>query len=214
MRQDQDEPPPFSAALLERVRRTEGVAAATGGIFAVVRLVDSKNEQLGNGFAPNFVYSNVPDRFNPLTYPEGRAPRTAREIAIDKGTAERKGIKLGDSVGVAGDRSVVRYRVVGINEIGGTSFGGSASATLTLPEAARITDRRGKFDQLFVAGEDGVDAQTLRDRVRASCRAASGWRPPTSTPPARPTRSTRTSSACCAPSCWCSAAWSPWWPRS
>ena len=70
----------------------------------MVRLVDAKNEQLGNGFAPNFVYSNVPDRFNPLTYPEGRAPRTAREIAIDKGTAERKGIELGDSVGVAGDR--------------------------------------------------------------------------------------------------------------
>ena len=47
VRQDQDEPPPFSASLLGRVRDTDGVEAAAGGIFAVVRLVDDKNEGLG-----------------------------------------------------------------------------------------------------------------------------------------------------------------------
>ncbi|HEX5909544.1 MAG TPA: ABC transporter permease, partial [Thermoleophilaceae bacterium] len=91
VRQDQDEPPPFSASLLSRVRDTDGVEAASGAIFAVVRLVDDKNENLGAGFAPNFVSSTVPERFDPLTYTDGRAPRTGSEAAIDSGTAERSG---------------------------------------------------------------------------------------------------------------------------
>ncbi|HYI38423.1 MAG TPA: FtsX-like permease family protein [Thermoleophilaceae bacterium] len=165
VRQDTDEPPPFSDKLLTRVRRTDGVEAASGAIFAVVRLVDSKNENLGAGFAPNFVSSTVPKRFDPLTYTDGRAPRNGTETAIDSGTAERSGLKLGDSIGVAGDRSVQRYRVVGINEIDGTSFGGSSSATLTLPAAQRVAGREGKFDQLLIAGDDGVSAEALQARL-------------------------------------------------
>ncbi len=166
VRQDNDEPPPFSASLLQRVRQTDGVEAAAGGIFAVVRLVDSKNDNLGAGFAPNFVSSTVPKRFDPLTYTDGRAPRSGAEAAIDSGTAERSNLKVGDRIGVAGDRSVQRYRVVGINEIDGTSFGGSSSATLTLPEAQRVAGREGKFDQLLVAGAPGVSAEALQQRLK------------------------------------------------
>ncbi len=166
VRQDQDEPPPFSAALLDRVRDVDGVEAASGAVFAVVRLVDDENEGLGAGFAPNFISSTVPERFDPLTYTDGRAPRTGTEAAIDSGTAERDGLKIGDRIGVAGDRSVKRFRLVGVNEIDGTSFGGSSSATLTLPAAQRVAGREGKFDQLLIAGAAGVSAEQLQARLR------------------------------------------------
>ena len=139
------------------MRDVPGVEAAAGSVAALVRLVDDDNDQLGNGFAPNFVFSVLPEPFVPVTYTEGRAPRNAREAAIDQGTAERSDLGIGDRVGVAGDTSVTRYRIVGINRLGDTSGGGSASATLTLPEAQRVTDRRGKLDQISIAAAPGVN---------------------------------------------------------
>ncbi len=166
VRQDMEEPPPFDARVLDRVREVPGVEAAAGNVGALVRLVDDDDDDLGNGFAPNFVSSVVPEPFEPVTYDEGRAPRTAREAAIDKGTADRNDLELGDRVGVAGDTSVKRYRIVGINRLGDASTGGSASATLILPEAQRVTDRRGKFDQVSIAAAPGVNPEVLKRRVQ------------------------------------------------
>ena len=105
VRQEQEEPPPFDARVLERVRDVPGVESAAGSVGALVRLVDDDNDQLGNGFAPNFVFSVLPEPFVPVTYTEGRAPRNAREVALDEGTAERSDLGIGDRVGVAGDTS-------------------------------------------------------------------------------------------------------------
>jgi putative ABC transport system permease protein len=166
VRQDMEEPPPFRASVLQRVREVPGVESAAGSVNALVRLVDDDGEQLGNGFAPNFVFSVAPEPFVPVTYSEGRAPRGPTEVALDKGTAERSDLGIGDRVGVAGDTSVTRYRIVGINQLGDASTGGSASATLTLPEAQRVTDRAGKFDQISIAAAPGVNPVVLKRRVQ------------------------------------------------
>ena len=162
---DAEEAPPMDAKVLDRIRAVEGVDEAAGGVFALVRLVDSEGEQLGNGFAPNFLISTGPDRFNPVTYVEGRAPQTAEEASVDEATADRARLGIGDEVGVAGDRSLERYEIVGLDRLGDTSGGGSASATLTLEEAQRVTDREGKFDTISVAAADGVSPPDLRARV-------------------------------------------------
>jgi len=160
-----EEPPPFDARVLDRVREVDGVETAAGGVGALVRLVDREGEQLGNGFAPNFVFSVSPEPFTPVTFDEGRGPKTDREAAIDSSTAERSGLEIGDQVGVAGDRSVERYPIVGIYRLGNTSTGGSASVTLTLAEAQRVSDRKGKLDNVSIAAEEGVRPAELRARV-------------------------------------------------
>lgn len=160
-----EEPPAFDAGVIDRVREVDGVAEAAGGVGALVRLVDRDGEQLGNGFAPNFVFSTSPERFDPLTYKEGAKPERDEEAAIDSSTAERAGLGTGDEVGVAGDRSVSRYEIVGLYSLGETSTGGSASVSLTLTEAQRVTDRKGKFDTISVAAEDGLAGGELRDRI-------------------------------------------------
>ena len=48
---------------------------------------------------------------------------------------------------------------------------------MLLPEAQRITDRGGQFDQISVAAADGVTPEQLRDRIARSCRARCRWRP-------------------------------------
>jgi len=163
--QETSEPPPFSAALLSRVERVPGVAKAEGGIFSLVRITNAEGEPFGQGFAPQFAFSDASKPFDTLTYVEGHPPRTGREVAIDESNAKREDIEIGDLIGVVGEQPLERFRVVGINKLGDTSTGGSSSVTLTLPEAQRLTDKVGKFDQISVAADPGVSPEQLEQRV-------------------------------------------------
>ena len=160
--QDTSEPPAFDAALLDRVRATEGVEKAAGGIFSFVRIVDQQGDPVGTEFAPNFVSSALPEPFETVSYPEGRPPRTADEAALDAATAKRKDLGLGDRVGIAGERRVTFYRIVGLTKLGETSSGGASSVTVILPEAQRVTDKEGELDQIPIATEDGVEPEQLK----------------------------------------------------
>ena len=162
---DDAAPPGFPARLIDRVRKVDGVEAAAGSVFAVGRFVDSKGDPIGNSFAPNFIASLLPDRFETLDVVDGRAPRTAREVTIDTQTADTGDLKVGETLRLAGAHEAKSYEVVGLTKLGDTSFGGAGIAELLLPEAQRITDREGQFDQISVAASDGVSAEELRDRI-------------------------------------------------
>ena len=162
---DDASPPAFPARLLERVRRVDGVEAAAGSVFAVGRFVDSKGDPIGNSFAPNFIASLLPDRFETLEVVEGRTPRSTREVTIDTQTADTGDLSVGGTMRLAGAHEAKSYEVVGLTKLGDTSFGGAGIAELVLPEAQRVTDREGQFDQISVAAADGVSPAELRDRV-------------------------------------------------
>ncbi|HET8822134.1 MAG TPA: ABC transporter permease, partial [Thermoleophilaceae bacterium] len=162
---DETGPPGFPARLLDRVREVDGVDAATGSVFAIGRFVDEKGDPIGNSFAPNFISSLQPDRFETLDYVEGRKPRTAREASLDTQTADTGDLKVGDEIRLAGARAAESYRLVGLTRLGETSFGGAGIAQVLLPEAQRITDREGQFDQISVAAADGTTPEELRDRI-------------------------------------------------
>jgi putative ABC transport system permease protein len=158
-------PPPFDASLLARVRDVDGVAAAAGSVFSVGRFVDEEGEGIGNSFAPNFISSLLPKRFETLDYVSGRTPRSADEASIDTATADTGSLEIGDTLRLAGSEEAKSYELVGLTELGDSNFGGAGIAQVILPEAQRITDRVGKFDQISIAAEDGVGAEELRDRV-------------------------------------------------
>jgi putative ABC transport system permease protein len=162
----QPQPPAFPASLLDRVRRVDGVEAAAGSIFTAERFVDRKGDPIGNSFAPNFVSSVLPKRFETLTYVKGRAPRTAAETALDTQTADRGHLGIRGRLYIAGEEAVHPYRIVGLTRLGETSFGGAGIAQLTLPEAQRVTGKVGKFDQISVAAADGVSDTELKQRIQ------------------------------------------------
>ncbi len=158
-------PPGFPAGLIDRVREVDGVQAASGSVFAVGRFVDTKGDPIGNSFAPNFISSLLPPRFETLDYVEGRKPRAANEVSIDTQTADTGDLAVGGRMRLAGAREAKTYDIVGLTKLGDTSFGGAGIAQTILPEAQRITDRTGQFDQISVSAEDGVTAEQLRDRI-------------------------------------------------
>ena len=158
-------PPGFPARLIDRVRTVPGVEAAAGSVFAAGRFVDTDGDPIGNSFAPNFISSLNPPRFETLDYVEGRKPRTPTEASIDTQTADTGDLKVGGRLRLAGAGEAKTYDIVGLTKLGDTSFGGAGIAQVILPEAQRITDRVGQFDQISVAADDGVTPEQLRDRI-------------------------------------------------
>ena len=125
--QEDQEPPPFDASLLDQVKQVDGVAEAEGAIFSLGRIVDEDGDTIGAQFSPNFISSVWSPNFETFTYVEGRPPRTADEAAIDTNTADRGNLEIGDMVGAVGERELKRYRIVGITKLGETDFGGAAN---------------------------------------------------------------------------------------
>ena len=162
---DDTGPPAFDASLLPRVREVDGVESAAGSVFSIGKFVKANGDALTDSFAPNFISSLLPPRFETLDYVEGRKPRTASEASIDTQTADNGGLEIGDRLRVAGAKEVKAYDIVGLTQLGDSNFGGAGIAQMTLPEAQRVTDRVGKFDQISVAAAEGVSAAELRDRI-------------------------------------------------
>jgi putative ABC transport system permease protein len=164
VRQQSGEAPTLPARLLKRVRSVAGVRLAAGAIFTPGGIFNGTHA-VGSQFAPKFISSELPPGLESLTYVAGRRPANGTEVSLDKAAADDAGLKLGDEVRVAGERRARTYRLVGLTELGGASFGGASIAQLTLPQAQLVTDMRGRFNQISVASEPGVTADVLRARI-------------------------------------------------
>jgi len=166
VRQETGEVPSFKASVLPEVKRVDGVRVAVGQIFTSGAFFDAENEQIGTKFAPKFITSDLPESLETQTYEAGHPPRDAKEAALDESAAKEAGLGLGDTLKLASVERVASYEIVGLTKLGSASWGGASVAGLTLPEAQRITGKRGEFDQVLIAAADGVSEETLKQRVQ------------------------------------------------
>ena len=171
---DDGQEPSFEAEILDTVKNVEGVEAADGGIFDTqVSILDKDGEPIGGNGAPSFGASVVADRFDALSYPEGRKPAADDEVVIDKQTADRAGYEVGDRIRVAGKEDATEYRLVGIATLGDVdSFGGASIALFTLDEVRRVTRKQGRFDQISVAAAPDVTSEELTRRLKQELPAS------------------------------------------
>jgi putative ABC transport system permease protein len=161
---------PISASILDKVRATDGVEEAAGGIFDEnVAIIKKNGDPLSSGGAPTFGASVMPERFDALDYPEGRKPATDSEVVIDKNAAKRGDFKIGDKIKVAGNGPAKEYTLVGLARLGGSdTLGGASVAEFTLREAQRITGKQGQFDQISVAASSGTSPEELKRNLELS----------------------------------------------
>ena len=164
--QESNEIPSFDAALLPDVKRVRGVRLAAGAIFTPGGFFDSEGEAIGSKFAPKFISSNMPDGLEPQTYVDGHPPRNPKQASLDEAAAEDSGLEIGDEIELASVERATTYTLVGLTRLGDASFGGASIANVTLPEAQRITGKKGEFDQISLAAEEGISETTLLRRVQ------------------------------------------------
>jgi putative ABC transport system permease protein len=109
------------------------------------------------------------DSLNPYQLlPGGQPPRTSEQIVIDRGTAERAALDVGDRVIVSAKTQPKSYTIVGLVTLGGRDLPpGSSLVLLTTEEARRLFERPNDNNSIAIGLRDGAD----RDAVAAEIRS-------------------------------------------
>jgi putative ABC transport system permease protein len=159
--------PPFDASLLPRVNELPDVKAAIGGVGGEAQLIGRNGKAIVFGGAPNLGFSVDPSQpdFNSLTLVDGQWPKNG-EVVVDRSTAGKKDIAIGQEIGVQAEGPVVRLRVSGLVKFGGVStIGGATLAGFNLETAQRLFHKAGKLDQIRVSAKSGVSANELAAEI-------------------------------------------------
>lgn len=158
------------ASVLRRVRSVEAVGEATGTVQATgfgtdqVRLVKD-GRTIGQDGAPKIGIGVDfgAKRFNPFTLAAGRFPRDAREIAIDKGTADKQELGPGDTIEVAAQGPSEPFTITGVVRYGQVdSLGGATIGAFTIPTVQKLLGKEGRFDDIAVSSASGVSDDDLK----------------------------------------------------
>ncbi|MGY1619626.1 ABC transporter permease [Geodermatophilus sp. SYSU D00691] len=161
--------PRVDEALVDEVRRVDGVLAAEGSVTGYARLTTATGEAIGDpagsGPAIGLTWSDD-ERINPLVVTGGRAPRSADEIVVDAPSLETSGLDLGDRMTVLVQAGPVQRTVVGTIAFGNAETIGGATMAAFHPSAAQeLLAEPGKWDEISVVAEDGVSQETLTARL-------------------------------------------------
>ncbi|MFJ8165180.1 ABC transporter permease [Streptomyces sp. NPDC096136] len=159
-------------ALVARLAAVPGVAAARPAVdgSATLSAKDGSPLRAGNTMG-KLAAAYVPgpdgtDGRHPLT--AGRAPRTAGEVALDRGTADAGGYALGDTVGLATDGPVLRLRLVGIvSTTDPRVTAGGTLAVLDRATAQGLFATPGRYTGIDLSASPGTDPDELARRVSA-----------------------------------------------
>ncbi|MEU1851186.1 ABC transporter permease [Streptomyces sp. NPDC019990] len=161
------------AALAERVRRVDGVAAARAEVdVSGLTVVDEDNEPVGpTTGAPTLGIAWNPSGRSPVELTSGHAPRGAGQALLDSETAGRKDVRVGDTLTVIAPPGSFRVRVVGIVTFT-TTNPGSARIFFDAPTARTklLGDPRAATGIAADAAE-GVSDQQVKQRVAAALGA-------------------------------------------
>jgi putative ABC transport system permease protein len=154
--------------LLDEIREIEGVELAVGQVADdTITIFDQDGERLGPEGPPHIALTPLPEPFQAFNYVEGAPPGDGKEVGLDEATAELDGYEVGDRVRIAGSAGAEEYTISGLAEFGTGESLGASLAEFTVGEAQRLTDKRGRFDEIAVAGEEDVPPEELARRISA-----------------------------------------------
>ncbi|MFI9170074.1 ABC transporter permease [Streptomyces lincolnensis] len=158
---------PVPVDLLNTVDKVAGVAAAAPNIQGAGQLVGANGDPIGGQGPPTLAGNWITDpELNAYRLADGRAPAKSGEVVIDRGTAERGDLKLGDTTTLR-TPDPVKVTVVGLATFGGED--GMAQVTftgMTQADAEKyLTARPGEAASIQVRAGPGVGQQELVDRL-------------------------------------------------
>jgi len=159
-------------AVLDRVRRVDGVAEAQGNVFGEgPQLVGKDGKLIGGGQSPHFGTNWVDSsRLSSAHLVKGTAPQAPDEIAVNKGMLDSSGYRLGDRAPVLSRLPTAAYKIVGVFAFTGgkPSLGGETTIAFDLATSRKVLGVAAGYTDIQLAGAGGISQQTLRDRVARS----------------------------------------------
>jgi putative ABC transport system permease protein len=167
-----DERGRVDASLVDVVAGVDGVAVAEGSVFGYAQVVTPDGDLLGdpNTGSPtvgaNWTESEDLNVFNLV---EGRAPRAAGEVVLDKKSADDAGYGVGDTATVLVQGGPRQVTVSGVARFGELDSPAGATFVLFTTEAAQdLVAEPGRFDEISIVATEGVSQQEVAERVGAT----------------------------------------------
>ena len=167
--------PPFDESLLPKIRELPAVAAAIGGVADdSTNLIGKNGKVISFGGAPHLGFSVDPTqaRFNSLSLVEGNWPGPG-QVVIDRSTARKKKIHVGDAIRIEAQGSAAPFKVAGLVTFGSSNLdiGGATLAGFDLRSAQKLFRKEGKLDQIRVARKPGYTQPQLLSEIREALPA-------------------------------------------
>jgi putative ABC transport system permease protein len=158
---------PVNTALVRRIDQVPGVAAAAPNIQGAGQLVGRNGDPIGGQGPPTLAGNWITDPdLNPYRLAEGRAPQRSGEVVINRGTAKKGDLEIGDTTTLR-TPDPVEVTVVGLATFGGED--GMAQVTftgMTQADAEKyLTARPGEAASIQVRAGPGVPQRELVDRL-------------------------------------------------
>ncbi len=147
--------PTLPAGVLEEV--SAHAPRAVGSISDEARLLDKGGDVMGTGPYFGVGLDRDAGELSPFELREGRFASGPGEVVIDAGTAEKQGYAVGDSIAVQTRGPARKAEITGIASFGDVdSIGTATFALFDLEAAQRLFGKKGRYDEILVAGGDDV----------------------------------------------------------
>lgn len=156
---------PLPADLVDRLAEVEGVLAVAPRIegFAQVLGSDGKPvDDLASGAAPVGQAWTDDEALNPFRLAEGRAPSAADEVVVDRRTATKADLEIGDTTTVLTRDAPREATVVGVATFGEAESRAGISTVLMPPDVAQSElGEPGTVSAIALRAADGTDEAAL-----------------------------------------------------
>ncbi len=155
------------ASVADEIAAVPGVAAVAPVIEGYGRIVGADGDPLGGNGPPTIAGNWITDAgLNPYSLASGRAPSGPGEVVIDKASATKGHLAVGDTTTIRVPEPV-EVTVVGIATFGAADSAGPLTyAAFTTDEATRLLmPRPGEVSNIRVAAAPGVSQAELVSRI-------------------------------------------------
>ncbi|MEU5683695.1 hypothetical protein DEJ48_37185 [Streptomyces venezuelae] len=161
--------PTLPASLKDRVAGVSGVADAHIDVSVDnVTIVDRDNESVGSTTgAPTVATNWYPTDRSPVELTSGHAPRGDGQAMIDADTADKKDVKIGDTLTVLARPGSFEVEVVGIATFTTTNPGAALVFLDTASAQRELLGSTKAATSISVTADDGVSDTALKRRVGA-----------------------------------------------
>ncbi|MEU4494072.1 FtsX-like permease family protein [Streptomyces sp. NPDC023998] len=157
------------ASLAERIDSVDGVKATHVDAAAEnITVVDATNKAVGPTTGAPTIATNwyVTER-SPVKLTSGHAPHGPGEALLDKDTADKKKLRIGDTLTVLAQPGSFKVEIVGIATFTTTNPGAALVFLDTETAQTKLLGRAGVATAISVDAADGVDDATLKQRIAA-----------------------------------------------
>ncbi|MFI7403324.1 ABC transporter permease [Streptomyces sp. NPDC049541] len=164
---DNGRPPVMPASVVAKVRAAQGVKAAEGTVFSTsVTVVDAKKDSLSpSSGAPTIVGSWNGNDARTMKITSGTAPKGPDQVMVDRDTANKHHLKLGDDIGVISAVGTHDAKISGIADFQVTNPGAAIFYLDTKTAQQTLVGKTGVFTNVNVTAATGVSDPQLKKNV-------------------------------------------------